>query len=37
VGENGKVGFEFAPREPKAAKGKAKVVAPKVEVPAKEG
>ena len=37
VGENGKVGFEFAPREPKG-KGKAKaVVAPKVEAPAKEG
>jgi DNA topoisomerase-3 len=31
VGENGKVGFEFAPREPKTAKGKAKPAAAKAE------
>ena len=31
VGEGGNVGFEFAPREPKAAKGKAKAAAPKAE------
>ena len=36
VGEGGKVGFEFAPREPKVAKGKAKAAAPKVEPAAAE-
>jgi DNA topoisomerase-3 len=35
VGEGGKVSFEFAPREPKAAKGKAKSAAPKAEAAAK--
>ena len=35
VGEGGKVSFEFAPREPKAAKGKAKPAAPKAEPAAK--
>jgi DNA topoisomerase-3 len=35
VGEGGKVSFEFAPREPKAAKGKAKAAARKTEPAAK--
>ena len=35
VGEGGKVGFEFAPREPKTPKGKAKAAAAKTAAPVK--